>query len=83
VLAPDTRQRLDRLVDYFLAHGAGDRGGAYREAVVALGRGIRHQAFMLGFSDTIIFQSAVLGLGLTAALLLRKASASGAPGGAH
>jgi MFS transporter, DHA2 family, multidrug resistance protein len=83
VLAPDTRQRLDRLVDYFLAHGASDRGGAYREAVVALGRGIRHQAFMLGFSDTIIFQSAVLGLGLTAALFLRKASASAAAGGGH
>lgn len=83
VLAPETRQRLDRLVDYFLAHGASDRGGAYREAVVAIGRAIRHQAFLLGFSDTIVVQSAVLGLGLAAALFLRKASASSAAGGAH
>jgi DHA2 family multidrug resistance protein len=82
-LAPETRQRLDRLVDYFLAHGASDRGGAYREAVVAIGRAIRHQAFLLGFSDTIVVQSAVLGLGLAAALFLRKASASSAAGGAH
>jgi len=28
-----------------------------------VGRAIRHQAFLLGFSDTIIMQSAVLGLG--------------------
>jgi MFS transporter, DHA2 family, multidrug resistance protein len=83
VLAPETRQRLDRLVDYFLAHGASDRGGAYREAVVVMGRAIRHQAFLLGFSDTIVVQSAVLGLGLAAALFLRKTSASSGAGDAH
>jgi MFS transporter, DHA2 family, multidrug resistance protein len=83
LLAPETRQRLNGLTDYFLAHGAGNRGEAYREAVVAVGRAIRHQAFMLGFSDTIIVQSAVLGIGLVAALFLRKASASPAAGGAH
>jgi hypothetical protein len=39
---------------------------------------------MLGFSDTIILQSAVLGLGLVAALFLRKAAVSSADaGGAH
>jgi DHA2 family multidrug resistance protein len=83
LLAPETRQRLNGLADYFLAHGAGNRGDAYREAVVTVGRAIRHQAFMLGFSDTIVAQSAVLGLGLVAALFLRKASASSAAGGAH
>jgi DHA2 family multidrug resistance protein len=83
LLAPETRQRLNGLADYFLAHGAGNRGAGYREAVVAVGRAIRHQAFMLGFSDTIVVQSAVLGLGLVAALFLRKASASAAAGGAH
>jgi DHA2 family multidrug resistance protein len=72
LLAPDTRARLGRLTNYFLAHGTSDRGGAYREAVVAVGRLIRHQAFMLGFSDTIIVQSAILGLGLAAVLFLRK-----------
>jgi DHA2 family multidrug resistance protein len=82
-LAAETRQRLNGLVDYFLAHGASNRGDAYREAVVAVGRAIRHQAFMLGFSDTIVVQSAVLGLGLVAALFLRKASGSSAAGGAH
>jgi DHA2 family multidrug resistance protein len=82
-LAPQTRQRLNSLLNYFLTHGASDRSAAYREAVVAVGRAIRHQAFMLGFSDTIVVQSAVLGLGLVAALLLRKGSGSSAAGGAH
>jgi DHA2 family multidrug resistance protein len=76
LFAAATRQRLDRLVEYFMAHGASDRGFAYREAVVATGRSVRHQAFVLGFSDTIIIQSAVLGLGFAAVLFLRGASQS-------
>jgi DHA2 family multidrug resistance protein len=76
LFAAATRQRLERLVEYFMAHGASDRGFAYREAVVATGRAVRHQAFLLGFSDTIIIQSAVLGLGLAAVLFLRGASQS-------
>jgi len=76
-------KRLDRLVDYFLAHGASDRTFAHREAVVAIGRAVRHQAFMLGFSDAIIIQSAVLGLGLAAVLFLRGATQSPPPGGLH
>jgi MFS transporter, DHA2 family, multidrug resistance protein len=76
LFAAATRQRLDRLVEYFMAHGVSDRRFAYREAVVATGRGVRHQAFLLGFSDTIIIQSAILGLGLAAVLFLRGASQS-------
>jgi DHA2 family multidrug resistance protein len=82
-LAAATRQRLDQLVDYFMAHGASDRGFAYREAVVAVGRSVRHQAFMLGFSDTIIVQSAVLGFGLAAVLFLRGIPKSSVNGGAE
>jgi MFS transporter, DHA2 family, multidrug resistance protein len=83
LLASGTRQRLDRLVDYFLAHGTSDRGSAYREAVVAVGRAVRHQAFLLGFSDTIVIQSAILGLGLVAVLFLRRDSQAFAAGVAH
>jgi DHA2 family multidrug resistance protein len=72
LLDESTRQRLDHLASYFLSFGVSDTAVAYRDAVVAVGRDIRHQAFLLGFSDTIIMQSAVLGLGLAAVLLLRK-----------
>jgi DHA2 family multidrug resistance protein len=83
LLATATRQRLDRLVDYFLAHGASDRDFASREAAVAIGRAVRHQAFMLGFSDVIIIQSAVLSFGLAVVLFLRGASRASAVGEAH
>jgi DHA2 family multidrug resistance protein len=75
-LGQATRQRIEHLVDYFMSHGLSDSSFAYREAVVAVGRGIRHQAFafLLGFSDTIILQSAVLGLALVAAAFVRKTS---------
>jgi MFS transporter, DHA2 family, multidrug resistance protein len=78
LFATATRQRLDRLVDYFLAHGTSDRTIANGEAALAIGRAVRHQAFMLGFSDVIIIQSAVLGLGLAAVLFLRGTSRSSA-----
>ena len=81
LLDESTRQRLDHLSRYFLAHGVSDAGAAYGEAVVAVGRAVRHQAFLMGFSDTIVMQSAVLGLGLAAVLSLRKAMPSGAAGG--
>jgi DHA2 family multidrug resistance protein len=83
LLAPVTRQRIDRLVDYFLAHGASDPLFANREAALAIGRVVRHQAFMLGFGDVIIIQSAVLGLGLAAALFLRSTLRTPAAGEAH
>ncbi len=74
LLDESTRQRIEHLAGYFRSSGVSDSSTAYREAVVAVGRGIRHQAFLFGFSDTIIMQSAVLGLGLAAVLFLRKVS---------
>jgi DHA2 family multidrug resistance protein len=83
LFAASTRQRLDRLVAYFLAHGAGGPGIAYREATIAVGREVRHQAFMLGFSDTIVMQSVVLSVGLAAVLFLHGVPQSSAAGQAH
>ncbi len=83
LLDESTRQRIEHLAGYFLSSGVSDSSTAYREAVVAVGRGIRHQAFLLGFSDTIIMQSAVLGLGLAAVLFLRKVSHVSAGGQGH
>jgi DHA2 family multidrug resistance protein len=66
-----------------MSHGLSDANFAYREALVAVGRDIRHEAFLVGFSDTIILQSAVLGLALVAALFMRKTSDAPVGGGAH
>jgi DHA2 family multidrug resistance protein len=83
LLDESTRQRIEHLAGYFLSSGVSDSSTAYREAVVAVGRGIRHQAFLFGFIDTIIMQSAVLGLGLAAVLFLRKVSQVSAGGQGH
>jgi DHA2 family multidrug resistance protein len=83
LLDESTRQRLGHLTAYFLSSGVSDTAVAYRDAVVAVGRDVRHQAFLLGFSDTIFMQSAVLGLGLAAVLLVRKVSPVSAGGQGH
>ena len=82
-LGESLRHRLENLAGYFQARGVSDPAMASRKAVVAVGRGIQHQAFLLGYSDTIVMQSAVLGLGLAAVLFLRKSSMSAAGGKAH
>jgi MFS transporter, DHA2 family, multidrug resistance protein len=79
-LGESLRHRLETLAGYFRAHGIADSALASREAVVTVGRGIQHQAFLLGYSDTVAMQSAVLGLGLAAVLFLRKSSMSPAGG---
>ena len=83
LLSAVTRARLDRMASYFMARGVSDPAVAHHEAVVAVGRVIRQQAFMLAFSDTIIFQSALLGLALLAVVMLKKAKAGSSGGGAH
>ncbi len=82
LLGDATRVRLDQLTHTFMAHGVSDSGHARQEALVAVGRVIRRQAYMLAYSDTIILQSALLGLALLAVLLLRKAK-TGSSGEAH
>jgi DHA2 family multidrug resistance protein len=81
LLGESSRLRLEKLAGYFQAHGVSDPALALREAVVAVGRGIRHQAFLLGYSDTVVMQGAVLALGFAAALFLGKTSISAAAGG--
>jgi DHA2 family multidrug resistance protein len=76
-----TRARLDQLTAKFAALGA-DHDVARHEAMIAVGRVIRRQANMLAFSDTIMLQSALLGLALLAVLLLKKAR-TGSSGEAH
>jgi MFS family permease len=57
---PATRERIEHLVRYFLAHGVADPVLARREAIMAIGQSVRHQAFILGYSDTFFVQGAIL-----------------------
>ena len=67
-----TRARIAQLTQYFLAHGIADPAQAWREAVVAIGRGVRHQAFLMGYGDTFFLLGIVLAVAVVAVLLLRK-----------
>jgi MFS transporter, DHA2 family, multidrug resistance protein len=77
-----TRTRIAELTQYFLAHGIADPAQAWREAVVAIGRGVRHQAFLMGYGDTFFLLGILLTVAVFAVLLLRKSDRP-AVGGSH
>jgi DHA2 family multidrug resistance protein len=77
-----TRARLAQLTHYFLSHGVADPAQAWRKAVVAVGRDVRRQAFLMGYGDTFFLLGIVLTVAVVAVLLLRKADRPAA-GAAH
>jgi DHA2 family multidrug resistance protein len=72
VLTEATRARIDRLTQYFLAHGVSDPTAAAHQAIVAIGETVRRQAFVMAFSDTFFLLGAALIAALAASMLLRK-----------
>ena len=82
LLGEATRARLEALAQRFMTHGVADIALAHREAAVAVAGVVRRQAYMLAYSDAVILQSALLGLALALALLLKKTN-SGPAGEAH
>ena len=66
----------------FLTRVTTDPAVAQHDAAIALGGVLRREALILGFSDTIIFQSVLLGLALVTLFFLKR-SRPGAAGEAH
>jgi DHA2 family multidrug resistance protein len=82
ILEQATRSRIDQLTQYFINHGVADHAEATHRAVIAIGRIVQKQAFILAFSDTFYLLGAALIVALMAALLLKKPDHL-ADGGAH
>jgi DHA2 family multidrug resistance protein len=82
MLEQATRNRIDQLTQYFINHGIADHAEATHRAVIAIGRIVQKQAFILAFSDTFYLLGAALIVALMAALLLKKPDHL-ADGGAH
>jgi DHA2 family multidrug resistance protein len=82
MLEQATRNRIDQLTQYFITHGVADHAEATHRAVIAIGRIVQKQAFILAFSDTFYLLGAALIVALVAALLLKKPDHL-ASGGAH
>src|SRR3954453_11067630 len=78
----EVRNRIAQTSDYFLAHGVSDPAVAHQQAIVALGKAVKHQALVMGFSDTFAVIGIVLVLAALAVVLTRKVKGAAA-GGAH
>ncbi|MDR3510739.1 MAG: MDR family MFS transporter [Caulobacteraceae bacterium] len=83
LLGPATRARLAGLTHMFMVRGVSDPDLARHKAIVAAGQAVRRQASIMAYSDTIILQSALLGLALLAVLFLKRSNASSGGGEAH
>ena len=73
----EVRQRIAQMTDYFMAHGMSDHAAAQQQAVIALGKTVKRQALVMGFSDTF----AVIGVMLAIAAVLLLFAKKGKPGG--
>jgi MFS transporter, DHA2 family, multidrug resistance protein len=77
----EVRNRIAQSTDYFMNHGMPDPAAAHQQAIIALGNTVKHQALVMGFSDTFAVISAVLVLSAIAVMLTRRTTGGG--GAAH
>jgi DHA2 family multidrug resistance protein len=82
LLEQATRTRIEKLTQYFMSHGVVDHAEATHRAIVAIGKIVQKQAFILAFSDTFYLLGAALIVALVATLALKKPDHL-ADGGAH
>jgi DHA2 family multidrug resistance protein len=73
----EVRDRIAQSTDYFLAHGVSDPAAAHQQAVIAIGKAVKHQALVMGFSDTFAVIGVVLVIAALAVVFTRKARTSG------
>src|ERR1700689_78103 len=78
----EVRGRIAQLTNFFIAHGVPDPAAAGQQAIVALGKAVKQQALVMGFSDTFAVIGAVLVFAAIAMLFTRKVKAA-AGGAAH
>jgi DHA2 family multidrug resistance protein len=69
------------MTDFFISHGVPDPAAAHQQAIIALGKAVKQQALVMGFSDTFALIGVVLVLAAIAVAFTRKVKGSAA--GAH
>jgi DHA2 family multidrug resistance protein len=79
----EVRDRIAQATDYFLAHGVSDPAAAQHQAIIAIGKAVKHQALVMGFSDTFAVIGVVLVIAAIAVMFTRKAKAAGGSAAAH
>src|ERR1700744_3075913 len=79
----EVQNRITELTNHFIARGVTDPAAAHHQAIVALGNAVKHQALVMGFSDTFGVIGVVLAIAAVAVLFTRKAKVTGGGAGAH
>jgi DHA2 family multidrug resistance protein len=69
------------MTSYFQSHGISDVAAAHEQAVIALGKAVRRQALIMGFSDAFAVLGVMLILAAIFIMFTRRGQASAA--GAH
>src|SRR5271166_1746074 len=79
----EVRHRISDLTAYFMTRGVTDAAAAQHEAIVAIGRVVRRQALILGFSDAFAVIGVLLAIAAVAVLFARRVGPAGGSAGAH
>lgn len=80
VMDPVTRDRLAELKQSFMSNGVADPVEAGHKAMLAIGKTIRGQAELMGFSDTFLLLGVMLLLGAVSVMFLKKGVGNSAAG---
>jgi DHA2 family multidrug resistance protein len=76
----EVRDRIAAMTNYFTARGVSDPAATHQQAIIALGGAVKHQALVMGFSDTFAVLGVVLALAAIAVMLTRKVKSAGGAG---
>src|SRR6202045_1786080 len=76
----EVRNRISGLTEFFISHGVPDPAAARQQAIVALGKAVKHQALVMGFSDTFAVIGVVLVLAAVAVAFTRRVKGVAAGG---
>jgi DHA2 family multidrug resistance protein len=68
----EVRSRISGMTEFFMAHGVPDPAAARQQAIIALGKAVKHQALVMGFSDTFAVIGVMLVLAAVAVAFTRK-----------
>ena len=79
----EVRTRIAQTTEYFMAHGVPDPASARQQAIIALGKAVKRQALVMGYSDTFAVIGAMLVIAALAVFLTRKVKRAAGAGAAH
>jgi len=78
-----TRQRIQMMKDYFLAHGFNDPAQALHAAIINIGHVVRAQAYLLAYGDGFLLIGIEMFMVAVVAIFMTRTASAGGGGGGH